>query len=177
MKKSLLILTAIVALISSCGPRTHADKTRDLLTHYFDSLALDLELVSLQVVDTIYTEMPADDSTFLALQAESRHWMDEAMKLVQTREFYVACNKSEAARDAALKYEKEYKGELIGYAYEVIVRCADYGLKDKTEGVWYLVNPEGASFEIKEQNFQEVERNRRKAREREIEGLLRSVRF
>ena len=56
MKRLILSFAAIAALLSSCGPRSHAEKSQELIVNYFDSLALNVEIVSLQAVDTIYTE-------------------------------------------------------------------------------------------------------------------------
>lgn len=178
MKRLLFVaLSALLVVLSSCGPRSHADRTRQLLVDYFDSLALDVEIVSLQVVDTICTEMPEDDSLYNALQAQAQLLDDEAVKALRAdaqAELAEICEKADAARARVLEYKEAYKGEFVGYAYEIIVRCADYGLKTKTESKWYVVNAEGTSFFIAEAHFQEIARLNKKTEE--MEGLLRSLR-
>lgn len=178
MKRSLFVaLSALLVVLSSCGPRSHSDRTRQLLVDYFDSLALNVEIVSLQVVDTICTEMPEDDSLYNALQAQAQLLDDEAVKALRAdaqAELAEICEKADAARARALEYKEAYRGEFVGYAYEIIVKCEDSGLKAKTEGLWYIVNAEGTSFFIAEAHFQEIARLKKKTEE--MEGLLRSLR-
>lgn len=178
MKKSLfVVLSVLLIAVSSCGPRSHADRTRDLLVSYFDSLALDLEIVSLQAVDTIYTEMPEDDSTYLAFIGERDAFSDQALLALQEgrkEDFDSLCRKSDEYLVKAKVYQKEYKGALIGYAYEIIVRCDNYDLKSTTENMWYVVNAEGTSFFVAVKDFQEVARMEKATQE--LDMLLRRVR-
>ena len=178
MKRSLFVaLSALLVVLSSCGPRSHADRTRELLVGYFDSLALDLEIVSLQAVDTIYTEMPEEDSTYNAMLAEAQHLDQEAVKALRDdaqAELAAICEKADAAYTRAREYKETYKGDFIGVAYEIIVKCEDYGLKTKTESKWYVVNSEGTSFFIAEAHFQEIARLQKETEM--MEGLLRSLR-
>lgn len=178
MKKSLfVVLSVLLIAVSSCGPRSHADRTRELLVSYFDSLALDLEIVSLQAVDTIYTEMPEEDSIYNAMLTEAQHLDQEAVKALRDdaqAELAAICEKADAAYARAREYKETYKGDFIGVAYEIIVKCEDYGLKAKTEGRWYIVNAEGTSFFIEDAHFQEIARLQKETEM--MEGLMRTAR-
>ena len=177
MKKFTILAAVLAFVLASCAPSSHADKTRALLAHHFDSLALDIEVASLQVVDTIYTEMPEDDSTYLALIGERDAFSDQALLALQEgrkEDFDSLCRKSDEYQVKAKVYQKEYKGDLIGYAYEIIVRCDSYDLKSTTEKMWYVVNAEGTSFFVAVKDFQEVARMEKATQE--LDMLLRRVR-
>ena len=175
MKRLILSFAAIAALLSSCGPRSHAEKTQELIVNHFDSLALNVELVSLQTVDTIYTEMPQDDPTYLELQREYDKAMDKLMRDVDAR---IPSDENamnlDAARDRLRAYEKNYKGDFIGYAYEIIVQCDNYDLKKDLESKWYVVNKEGTSFFVEVAHYQEIARTQKKTEE--LNALLRIAR-
>lgn len=175
MKRLILSFAAIAALLSSCGPRSHAEKTQELIVNHFDSLALNVELVSLQAVDTIYTEMPQDDPTYLELRRE----FDEIMhELTEEARVGICSDESamnfDAVRDRLRAYEENYKGDFIGYAYEIIVQCDNYDLKKDLESKWYVVNKEGTSFFIEVAHYQEIARTQKKTEK--LNDLLRSVR-
>lgn len=175
MKRLILSFAAIAALLSSCGPRSHAEKTQELIVNHFDSLALNVELVSLQAVDTIYTEMPQDDPTYLELRRE----FDEIMhELTEEARVGICSDESamnfDAVRDRLRAYEESYKGDFIGYAYEIIVQCDNYDLKKDLESKWYVVNKEGTSFFIEVAHYQEIARTQKKTEK--LNDLLRSVR-
>lgn len=178
MKRSLFVaLSALLVVLSSCGPRSHADRTRELLVGYFDSLAIDVEIVSLQAVDTIYTEMPQDDSLYNALLAEAQNLDQKVVQALRDdaqAELAAICEKADATYARARQYKETYKGEFVGFAYEIIVKCEDSGLKTKTESQWYIVNSEGTSFFVEDAHFQEIARLKKESEE--VKGLLRSAR-
>lgn len=178
MKRSLFVaLSALLVVLSSCGPRSHADRTRELLVGYFDSLAIDVEIVSLQAVDTIYTEMPQDDSLYNTLLAEAQNLDQKVVQALRDdarTELVELCEKADAARARVLEYKGAYKGDFVGLAYEIIVRCDDYGLKTKTESKWYVVNSEGTSFFVEDAHFQEIASLKKESEE--MKDLLRSAR-
>ena len=177
MKRLILSFAAIAALLSSCGPRSHAEKSQELIVNHFDSLALNVEIVSLQAVDTIYTEMPQDDSLYNALLAEAQNLdqkVAQALRDDAQAELAAICEKADAAYARAREYKETYKGDFIGVAYEIIVKCEDYGLKAKTESKWYIVNAEGTSFFVEDAHFQEIARLKKESEE--VKDLFRSAR-
>ena len=179
--KRIFFFLFVAGALSSCAPRTHVDKTRELLTDYFDSLALDLKIASLQVVDTIYTEMPADDSTYAAMMDELKSIEDQQDRFMRENknpfsdpkmdEFW---EQERIVEDRAKEYKYSYEGDLVGYAYEIIVKSDNLDLKKEAESKWFIINPEGTKITIKDANFQEIERL--EAETAEINRLLKQVR-
>lgn len=177
MKRLVLSFAAIAALLSSCEPRSHAEKSQELIVNYFDSLAIDVEIVSLQAVDTIYTEMPQDDSLYNALLSEAQNLDQKVVQALRDdaqAELAAICEKADAAHARAREYKNTYKGEFIGVAYEIIVKCEDYGLKSKAESKWYVVNSEGTSFFVEDAHFHEIASLKKESEE--MKDLLRSAR-
>ena len=164
--------------LAACGPKSHTDKSKALIARWADSLALDFKIVSLAVVDTIYTEMPENDSTYLAFLKAAQEWDDRGFELLRADNFdghVEAVEKMVEARESAKQYKYNYKGELIGYAYELIVKSENYEIKKRVEDCWFIVNPEGTKFTIEEANFQENERLRRDAEE--LRRMLNSFKY
>lgn len=163
--KRLVLFFGMAGALASCGPRTHMDGARQLITDYFDSLAFKVEIKSLKVADTIYTEMPADDSTYAALLGELKRIEDEETKFLREKnpplssprlnEFW---EQKRMAEQRAKDYKYSYEGDLVGYAYELIVWSDDMKLKEKVQSKWFIIDPECKRVSVKEAHFREKER-------------------
>lgn len=158
MKKILFL--AAVATVCACGGRSNEvkeltieEQVEAVLTHYFETKAIDCSVVSVQCVDTLYGAMPEDDPHYLALAAkrDSLKAISDNSKALSLRSGY---NQSESLRKKAINdkvavwdaetemvdYKIDYKGTIEAYLYSVIVKSDSYELKKDVEKLWYSLS-------------------------------------
>lgn len=139
----------VIALCScgSKGSRTQGEVVTDLISHQFDSLAYNCEVVSVVLVDTLFGNMPANDSTYMAMEKEYTRLSNLRSKLIDD---YVSGKRKRfeldelPSTDSILvqmrNYKRGYKGPLEAYVYKIIVKSDSYDLKKDVEGFLYLID-------------------------------------
>ena len=152
MKKIILILLAVIAC--SCDAqkdkKTQDEIVADLISHQFDSLAFNCEVVSVALVDSIFAKMPKDDSIYREMEMELERLsnirserLNDYILSDEMESFESILNtlpSTDSIVTAMRNYKKNYRGPLEKYVYRIIVQSDSYELKKDVEGYLYLID-------------------------------------
>ena len=131
MKKLVIFIIAVFALMSCAFEKTPEQKVADLLTARFDSLALNCRVVSVHLKDTVMSSYSADPVYRELFKA----WDD-----LLTSGISFSSPEYIQARDAMLEYSAAWVGEPIALTYTCIVECDEILLKSMIESGEFAVN-------------------------------------
>lgn len=132
MKRLFLFIAAVLALASCAPKKTPEQKVADLLTARFDSLALNCEVVSVALKDTIRAELTTADPGYKELTDKLRALMNEGADPWG--------DEYKAARQAMKEYEDAWVGEPVALSYTCIVRTDELVLKALIESGEFAVS-------------------------------------
>lgn len=167
MKKFLYTIFA-AALLASCA-KTQDERVADLISHRFDSLALNCELVSVALVDTIYQQMPATDPVYLRTIEICDSLRREELRSNRYLHTDPINPQTVDAISRLVEYMDQYEAPVEFYMYSVIVRSDEHEVKKEVESVVYLVDPDLRGVRTAPINYQDI---RQKAQDNIWRDLL-----